>query len=233
MARTNTARGTKARSEGHLTLADATHFRLESKVSLSGEKMPGGMTISRLAVADGEVLWTQGEMPRAGLQVQKVSFKDLEKKKGKFRMHREGPIVDYWNPDPFFQVKEISNLAHFMKVKEAGGKVTLQGKVNQKVLKSHPEMANLEISGVTLVLDETTAYPLKMEAAGKDGPVLILTFSNYLFPKEMDRSQFLFKVPGGVHVQDLGKPDSGSIGNPGPSKKGKPGTGIHREGGRS
>jgi len=223
------SRDVKTHSTGHLAQADEKHYRLELKTTLTGGRMAGeGMEMNRLSVADGTTLWMQVENPRMGQQVQKAS---LEAGGGKEGQHAgEGIASRARNANPFHQVKEIAKLAHFSDVQVADGKVVLKGSVDAKALKSHPGMAGLEFSDVTLVLDETTAYPLKVEGAGKDGPAVILTFSNYVFPKELDASKFTYKAPAGVQVQELGDTASRrTMKNPASAGKGK--AGVHREGG--
>ncbi len=196
--------GMKVDMGGHLTFADEKHYRLDSKLKMTGDTLPGGeggMEMTLLSVADGTTLWNQIENPMMGQQVMKLSLDFLKKHGKKIRSANSGMGLGGGNP--FNQVGDYAKMVDFSKVVEAGDSVKLQGFLSKDALAKNPQMEAQGITGVVLTLDKKTNYPLKVELQGADGPVISMAFSNYLFPRELDVAQFAYKVPEGAMVQDL------------------------------
>jgi len=197
--------GMKVDMGGHLTFADEKHYRLDSKMKMSGDALPGGeggMEMKLLSIADGTTLWNQIENPMMGQQVMKLSL-DFLKKHGQEIAGASGGGMGLGGGNPFNQVGGYAKMVDFSKVEEAGDSVKLQGSLSKDALAKNPQMEAQGITGVVLTLDKKTSYPLKVELQGADGPVISMVFSNYLFPKELDITQFNYTVPEGAMVQDL------------------------------
>ncbi|MFQ5748903.1 MAG: outer membrane lipoprotein carrier protein LolA [Planctomycetota bacterium] len=203
MAVNMAAMGMKVDMNGHLTFADEGHYRLDSKLKMSGDALPGegGMEMTLLSVADGTTLWNQIENPMMGQQVMKLSLDFLKKHGMKIRSSNSGMGLGGGNP--FNQVGDYAKMVDFSKVVEAGDSVKLKGSLSKDALAKNPQMEAQGITGVVLTLDKKTSYPLKVELQSADGPVISMAFSNYLFPKELDITKFTYQAPEGAMVQDL------------------------------
>ncbi len=190
---------------GNLTQADRTHSRIEIALDMPNPPgMPeGGTSLSMLVVTDGTTVWTEMDNPAFGSrQVTKVSLEDL-KKVGESQ--GGGLAVTPGSMDPVAQLENLSRTLDFEIVEQAGGSVTLQGKITEKTRANLGMLAAPGVTGFILVIDEKTGFPTQVRADGEN-PFVTMHFRNLKFVDRASLAESLFKYspPQDVPVMDLG-----------------------------
>jgi len=199
------SQGTRFAVNGRFSLADATHYRLESRMKISGGAVPdeiAGKEMPLLAVADGSTFWLQRQGPSKGVQVAKTPLDFLEQSAagnpssaGGFR----------WIGNPFDVVAWYAGTVGFQLVREAGDSVKLRGFSYEPGPAGKNGGNAREVMDVVLILDKKTHYPRKLEVEVDGRPLGAMVFSNYRFPKELDPALFAYQVPQGAAVDNLGE----------------------------
>ncbi len=192
--------------DGSLTYRDPSHMHMEMSMLLAG--IPGApadqtMEMQMLSVSDGELTWTQIDMPALGMQqVMKISLEDAKKLAG-----AQG--VGMGNPapmDPVQQLRSMTEQLDFELVKVEAGEAHLEAKITDEAKTSLGQMAALPgLETMTLILDEKTGFPRRFSMGG-ERPIVAITFSDFKFldEKSLAADLFVYTPPQGVQIMDLG-----------------------------
>lgn len=192
--------------DGSLTYRDPSHMRMEMSMVLAG--IPGAsadqsMEMQMLSVSDGELTWTQVDMPAVGMQqVMKISLEDAKKLTG-----AQGAGLGNPAPmDPVQQLRTMTEQLDFELVKVENGAAHLVATITDEAKASLGQMAALPgLESMTLILDEKTGFPRSFSMGG-DRPIVAIDFSGFelLDEKSLAADLFTYEPPAGVQVMDLG-----------------------------
>lgn len=191
---------------GKLTYGDPTHMRMELSMQLAG--MPGApaqetVNMDMVAVSDGELTWTQVDMPSVGMQqVMKISLEDAQRL-------AEAQGLGSANPaalDPVQQLTTMTELLDFELVDVKNGEVHLLANITDDAKGSLGQMAALPgLDSLSLILDEKTGFPKRFSMGGEQ-PMVSIVFEGLEFLKKEDLADdlFVYEPPEGAQVMDLG-----------------------------
>ncbi len=190
---------------GHLTQADRTHSRMEIDLEMPAPPgmEVGGMALSMLTVTDGKTVWTEMDNPAlGGRQVTKVSLEDLEKLG---ESQGGGFGFSPTSIDPVAQLETVSKTMDFEILEQAGGKVTMRGKITGDARASMGMLAAPGVDGFIFVIDEKTGFPTEVRA-DSEVPFVTMFFRDleFLDAASLPADLFVYSPPEGLPVRDLG-----------------------------
>ncbi len=116
--------------------------------------------------------------------------------------------------DPMSQIGTLAEKFDFSVVEDKAGKVALEAELTAEGLKSFPQAQGVDdLGSVRIVIDKKTGVPVEMRM-GDDDPYVLMNFSNPTFHEEgsLPEDLFVFVVPEGARVFDLGQMLSGTQG---------------------
>lgn len=193
----------KLDGSGHALTRDKTHMRSTMTMTISMDLMPEPMNMEVLTVADGTTLWIEVENPMmGGKQVQKVSVKQMEELQQSgmgMGMGSGGSQLD--------QVREMfEKYYRNFEVEHKDGVTRINGDVSPEIAESNPQFAELEISRFRMVFDDKSGFPIETAMGDGTKDFFVIKMSGVSFPKpeDIDAQAFVYQVPAGVAVQDLG-----------------------------
>jgi len=188
--------------KGNVIQADRSHSRIQLALDMSA--VPGAPTgatsISMLIVTDGTTVWTEMNNPAAGgRQVTKAALADLEK------LGESMGGISPTSMDPVAQLETLTQTMDFEVVGEAGGAVTLHGKITAETRDRLGMLAAPGVDGFVFVLDAKTGFPTAVRADGEI-PFVTMHFHNLKFVEAASLAPglFTYSPPEGVPVIDLG-----------------------------
>lgn len=201
------------RIDGHITYGDPRHMRMEIRLEIdqppglqSEGDVPVEMKIS--SVSDGNVTWTEVEMPSMGSkQVMKMKIDD-EMVDGQLGM---GGLQ---NIDPISQLEAMARIADFEVVAQSQGRVTLRGRLTGDAGGALAQLRSMGVDSVTLVLDAETGAPVEMRAG--EEPKVRMEFRNLKRVElgSLPEGTFEYRPPEGVPVIDLAAMVGAQAGRP-------------------
>ncbi|MDX1388887.1 MAG: hypothetical protein R3344_06830 [Acidobacteriota bacterium] len=197
---------------GKVTYGSEKHIRMVFDMKM---EMPGGagtMEMDVVSVADGETVWMSIDNPMlGGKQIMKIpidKMEELAKSQG------SAAFGGGTSMDPMSQIGTLAEKFDFDVVDDSGGKVTLEAELTAEGLKDLPQAQGVEnLGSLYIVIDKKTNIPAEMRM-GDDDPYVVMIFSNPTFHEEgsLPEDIFVFVVPEGARVIDLGQMLSGTPG---------------------
>jgi len=193
------------RAEGRYVFRDASHFRLEFRMTVFLSRFPDAGEDKELTtriVADGKDLWQEILDPGGKREIRRMSLAFLGKHAREIRESEGGLGAGFMEGRPFDEVREMVEQGEFAPPRVEQGKVLLEGRVEEKA----PPGAGKAPPGtleVAVTLDRKTARLLFLETKRSGGTRRTISFSNYRFPAALDPALFAYEPPEGVEVQDM------------------------------
>jgi outer membrane lipoprotein-sorting protein len=188
---------------GRSTQSGRTHFRIETAIEMTMPGAESSVQVEMLSISDGEVMWVQMNNPMGGgLQVLKMPLDKLEQIAATNPMAR-----NFTRMDPVAQVEELARLFDFEITDTSEGAVTLEATMAGEGLERAKEffsgLESAQLSRFVLVIDTETHFPREIRVGG-ESPTMIMRFSDVERLSEMDADLFVYAVPEGATVLDLG-----------------------------
>ncbi len=209
--------------DGQLTARDQRTMRNEITITMSGApQMPEGMQMAMLQVSDGQTSWMQMSMNGMPMQVMKMDLDQMQALAAD-ALADMGLAANaaLQMQDPVSQLQTMTQFLDFEVAGENDGKVTLHARPNDQFSTVIDSLATEQgdstvsaaskgifelIGDLEMVLDEKTGFPVSMTTGGEP-PIMRVDFSSFerLDAEALDSSLFVFTVPEGASVMDVGE----------------------------